>query len=144
MYFKKQWTFILVNIFFFFFFQVSCGNCGNGLGHEFLKDGPKGNSRFWIFSSALKFKGKKKGKSNIKQCFPQGMWEQKIMQSKSAKVIRCWVALSFIMFNSRKLQFCVAIGWFCVANCCAIYLWKCKQQNISRPGSRQRERSLYM
>lgn len=28
-------------------FQVSCGRCGNGLGHEFLNDGPKpGQSRF--------------------------------------------------------------------------------------------------
>ncbi|CAL4163310.1 unnamed protein product [Meganyctiphanes norvegica] len=28
-------------------FKVSCGKCGNGLGHEFLKDGPDGNmSRF--------------------------------------------------------------------------------------------------
>lgn len=28
-------------------FQVSCGKCGNGLGHEFLYDGPKeGLSRF--------------------------------------------------------------------------------------------------
>lgn len=28
-------------------FQVSCGKCGNGLGHEFLNDGPKpGQSRF--------------------------------------------------------------------------------------------------
>lgn len=27
--------------------QVSCGKCGNGLGHEFLNDGPKrGQSRF--------------------------------------------------------------------------------------------------
>lgn len=27
--------------------QVSCGRCGNGLGHEFLNDGPKnGQSRF--------------------------------------------------------------------------------------------------
>uniref|UniRef100_A0A2K5P7F3 Methionine-R-sulfoxide reductase B1 n=2 Tax=Cercopithecinae TaxID=9528 RepID=A0A2K5P7F3_CERAT len=40
--------------------KVSCGKCGNGLGHEFLNDGPKpGQSRF-IFSSSLKFvpKGK--------------------------------------------------------------------------------------
>uniref|UniRef100_A0A8D1X4V9 Methionine-R-sulfoxide reductase B1 n=1 Tax=Sus scrofa TaxID=9823 RepID=A0A8D1X4V9_PIG len=35
--------------------KVSCGRCGNGLGHEFLNDGPKrGQSRF-IFSSSLKF-----------------------------------------------------------------------------------------
>uniref|UniRef100_A0A670XTU5 Methionine sulfoxide reductase B1 n=1 Tax=Pseudonaja textilis TaxID=8673 RepID=A0A670XTU5_PSETE len=28
-------------------FKVSCGKCGNGLGHEFLDDGPqKGQSRF--------------------------------------------------------------------------------------------------
>lgn len=28
-------------------FQVTCGKCGNGLGHEFLNDGPKkGQSRF--------------------------------------------------------------------------------------------------
>ena len=27
--------------------KVSCGKCGNGLGHEFLNDGPKaGQSRF--------------------------------------------------------------------------------------------------
>ncbi|ROT73215.1 putative methionine-R-sulfoxide reductase B1-A [Penaeus vannamei] len=27
--------------------KVSCGKCGNGLGHEFLKDGPDGKmSRF--------------------------------------------------------------------------------------------------
>lgn len=27
--------------------QVSCGKCGNGLGHEFINDGPKrGQSRF--------------------------------------------------------------------------------------------------
>jgi len=26
--------------------KVSCGKCGNGLGHEFLGDGPKGKSRF--------------------------------------------------------------------------------------------------
>ena len=36
--------------------QVSCGKCGNGLGHEFLGDGPKGQSRFWIFSHSLKFR----------------------------------------------------------------------------------------
>lgn len=36
-----------------------CGKCGNGLGHEFLKDGPDGQmSRFWIFSHALKFEPK--------------------------------------------------------------------------------------
>ena len=43
--------------------QVSCGKCGNGLGHEFLGEGPKGKgSRFWIFSHSLKFvpKGKYK------------------------------------------------------------------------------------
>ncbi|KAI1896007.1 hypothetical protein AGOR_G00090370 [Albula goreensis] len=28
-------------------FKVLCGKCGNGLGHEFLNDGPKeGTSRF--------------------------------------------------------------------------------------------------
>lgn len=28
-------------------FQVLCGKCGNGLGHEFVNDGPsKGLSRF--------------------------------------------------------------------------------------------------
>uniref|UniRef100_A0A0K2UFY2 peptide-methionine (R)-S-oxide reductase n=2 Tax=Lepeophtheirus salmonis TaxID=72036 RepID=A0A0K2UFY2_LEPSM len=27
-------------------YKVSCGKCGNGLGHEFLNEGPKGNSRF--------------------------------------------------------------------------------------------------
>jgi len=26
--------------------KVSCGQCGAGLGHEFLGDGPKGASRF--------------------------------------------------------------------------------------------------
>ena len=26
--------------------KVRCGKCDNGLGHEFLKDGPKGKSRF--------------------------------------------------------------------------------------------------
>ncbi|XP_062508221.1 methionine-R-sulfoxide reductase B1-A-like [Corticium candelabrum] len=26
--------------------KVSCGKCGNGLGHEFLGDGPDGKSRF--------------------------------------------------------------------------------------------------
>ncbi|CAH1274102.1 MSRB1 [Branchiostoma lanceolatum] len=26
--------------------KVSCNKCGNGLGHEFLADGPKGKSRF--------------------------------------------------------------------------------------------------
>ncbi|EDV25101.1 expressed hypothetical protein [Trichoplax adhaerens] len=26
--------------------KVSCGNCGQGLGHEFLRDGPGGKSRF--------------------------------------------------------------------------------------------------
>jgi len=26
--------------------KVSCGKCGNGLGHEFIGDGPKGKSRF--------------------------------------------------------------------------------------------------
>jgi peptide-methionine (R)-S-oxide reductase len=26
--------------------KVSCGKCGLGLGHEFLKDGPDGKSRF--------------------------------------------------------------------------------------------------
>lgn len=35
--------------------KVSCGKCGNGLGHEFLGDGPKGTSRFWIFSHSLRF-----------------------------------------------------------------------------------------
>ena len=45
----------------FMFFQVRCGKCGNGLGHEFINDGPaKGLSRFRIFSDSLKFvpKGK--------------------------------------------------------------------------------------
>ena len=55
-------------------YKVSCGKCGNPLGHEFLKDGPDGvgsrwtffssfnqtqplyqSSRFWIFSHSLKF-----------------------------------------------------------------------------------------
>jgi len=36
--------------------KVSCGKCGNGLGHEFIGDGPKGKSRFWIFSHSLKFR----------------------------------------------------------------------------------------
>jgi len=27
-------------------FKVKCGKCANPLGHEFLKDGPKGKSRF--------------------------------------------------------------------------------------------------
>lgn len=36
--------------------KVSCGKCGAGLGHEFLKAGPDGEtSRFWIFSNSLKF-----------------------------------------------------------------------------------------
>lgn len=36
--------------------QVLCGKCGNGLGHEFVNDGPEeGVSRFWIFSNSLKF-----------------------------------------------------------------------------------------
>ena len=36
--------------------QVRCGKCNNGLGHEFLGDGPEeGMSRFWIFSESLKF-----------------------------------------------------------------------------------------
>lgn len=40
----------------FFMSKVRCGKCGNGLGHEFVNDGPsKGLSRFWIFSSSLKF-----------------------------------------------------------------------------------------
>ena len=26
--------------------KVRCGKCDNGLGHEFLKDGPNGKSRF--------------------------------------------------------------------------------------------------
>lgn len=26
--------------------KVSCGKCGNGLGHEFIGDGPDGKSRF--------------------------------------------------------------------------------------------------
>lgn len=42
--------------------KVSCGKCGNGLGHEFLKDGPDGKmSRFWIFSHSLKFIPKTEG-----------------------------------------------------------------------------------
>ena len=28
------------------FLQVSCGKCGQGLGHEFLGDGPDEGSRF--------------------------------------------------------------------------------------------------
>ncbi|XP_009698307.1 PREDICTED: methionine-R-sulfoxide reductase B1, partial [Cariama cristata] len=36
--------------------KVSCGKCGNGLGHEFLNDGPKrGQSPFCIFTSSLQF-----------------------------------------------------------------------------------------
>ena len=36
--------------------QVSCGKCGNGLGHEFIRDSPDGvSSRFWIFSDSLQF-----------------------------------------------------------------------------------------
>jgi len=36
-------------------YKVRCGKCGNGLGHEFVKDGPSKNlSRFWIFSDSLK------------------------------------------------------------------------------------------
>lgn len=36
--------------------QVLCGKCGNGLGHEFVNDGPEeAISRFWIFSHSLKF-----------------------------------------------------------------------------------------
>lgn len=27
-------------------YKVKCGKCGNSLGHEFLKDGPKQKSRF--------------------------------------------------------------------------------------------------
>ena len=27
-------------------YKVSCGKCGNGLGHEFIADGPDGKSRF--------------------------------------------------------------------------------------------------
>jgi len=27
-------------------FKVKCGKCGNPLGHEFIKDGPGGKSRF--------------------------------------------------------------------------------------------------
>lgn len=41
--------------------KVCCGKCGNGLGHEFLNDGPReGLSRFWIFSSSLTFIPKEK------------------------------------------------------------------------------------
>lgn len=41
--------------------KVCCGKCGNGLGHEFLYDGPReGLSRFWIFSSSLTFIPKEK------------------------------------------------------------------------------------
>uniref|UniRef100_A0A914AK33 peptide-methionine (R)-S-oxide reductase n=1 Tax=Patiria miniata TaxID=46514 RepID=A0A914AK33_PATMI len=48
-------------------YKVSCSKCDNGLGHEFLKDGPDGNSRFCIFSSALEFKkGKKEKKGDVK------------------------------------------------------------------------------
>uniref|UniRef100_A0A3Q3W6C8 MsrB domain-containing protein n=1 Tax=Mola mola TaxID=94237 RepID=A0A3Q3W6C8_MOLML len=36
-------------------YKVRCGKCGNGLGHQFVNDGPKrGQSRF-IFSSSLQF-----------------------------------------------------------------------------------------
>lgn len=36
--------------------KISCSKCGNGLGHEFLGDGPKkGMNRYWIFSASLKF-----------------------------------------------------------------------------------------
>lgn len=48
--------------------QVSCGKCGTGLGHEFVKGGPDGlSSRFWIFSHSLKFvaKGKTLSMKNI-------------------------------------------------------------------------------
>uniref|UniRef100_A0AAN0ICP5 peptide-methionine (R)-S-oxide reductase n=2 Tax=Amphimedon queenslandica TaxID=400682 RepID=A0AAN0ICP5_AMPQE len=38
--------------------KVSCSKCGNGLGHEFVGDGPNGKSRFCIFSSSLTFKEK--------------------------------------------------------------------------------------
>uniref|UniRef100_A0A2L2YKI3 peptide-methionine (R)-S-oxide reductase n=2 Tax=Parasteatoda tepidariorum TaxID=114398 RepID=A0A2L2YKI3_PARTP len=27
-------------------YKISCGKCGNGLGHEFVGDGPGGKSRF--------------------------------------------------------------------------------------------------
>ena len=37
------------------YFQIHCGNCKHPLGHQFLGDGPKGKSRFWIFSDSLKF-----------------------------------------------------------------------------------------
>ena len=37
-----------------FAYKISCGKCGNPLGHEFLKDGPDGvGSRFWIFRWSL-------------------------------------------------------------------------------------------
>ena len=34
------------NLNFMLIIQISCGKCGNGLGHEFLQDGPDGKSRF--------------------------------------------------------------------------------------------------
>lgn len=61
--------------------KVSCGKCGNGLGHEFLKDGPDGQmSRFWIFSHSLKFIPKQEGIEEIMngQAEPNGnSWEAK-------------------------------------------------------------------
>ena len=56
--------------------QVSCGKCGNGLGHEFLGDGPEGKSRFWIFSHSLKFVGKDSLKSDENDG-PNGQVQQK-------------------------------------------------------------------
>lgn len=51
---------ILIGTLWIWTFQVCCGKCGNGLGHEFLCDGPRGGlSRFWIFSSSLTFIPKK-------------------------------------------------------------------------------------
>ena len=32
-------------------YKVSCGKCGNPLGHEFLKDGPDGVGSRWTFSA---------------------------------------------------------------------------------------------
>ncbi len=46
--------------------QVLCGKCGNGLGHEFVNDGPEeGVSRFWIFSHSLKFVPSKGEKTTV-------------------------------------------------------------------------------
>lgn len=66
--------------------QVLCGKCGNGLGHEFLNDGPdEGLSRFWIFSHSLKF-------------VPKGM--QTAFCSNILKVIMCIITFSFLIYIS--------------------------------------------